>query len=67
MFAGKARAYPSETAFGAPLYGRLLASPTNIRLSWKGVPRTKAYYVNPEITDKKGFITLTLGMKQSLI
>jgi hypothetical protein len=23
---------------GAKLYGRLLASPTNIRLGWKGLP-----------------------------
>jgi hypothetical protein len=27
---------------GAPLYGRLLGSPTNIRLGWKGLPRTNA-------------------------
>ncbi len=38
MFAGKAIAYPSEAPSGAPLYGRLLASPTNIRLGWKGLP-----------------------------
>jgi hypothetical protein len=25
---------------GAPLYGRLLALPTNIRLGWKGSPGT---------------------------
>jgi hypothetical protein len=33
----------------APLYGRLLASFTNIRLSWKSLPRTNtlAYYENP--------------------
>jgi len=35
MFAGKAGAYLSEAMKGAPLYGRLLASPTNIRLGWK--------------------------------
>jgi hypothetical protein len=39
MFAGKARAYPSEAPFG---YSTLafLASPTNIRLGWNGLPRT---------------------------
>jgi len=33
---------------GAPHQGRLLASPTNIRLSWKGLPETNtlAYSVN---------------------
>jgi len=36
MFAGKAGAYLS----GAPLKGRLLASPTNTTLDWKGFPRT---------------------------
>ncbi len=31
---------------GAPLLGRLLTSPTNIRLGWKGLPGTnaRAYY-----------------------
>jgi len=34
---------------GAPLYCRVLASPTNIRLGWKGLPETNtlAYYENP--------------------
>ena len=34
---------------GAPLYGRLLASSTNIRLGWKSLPGTNtlAYYENP--------------------
>ncbi len=40
MFAGKARAYPSEAASGAPLYGRPLALPTNIRLGGRGLPGT---------------------------
>ncbi len=46
MFAGKAGAYPSEAPLGAPHKGRLLASPTNIRLGWKGLPGTNAltYY-----------------------
>jgi len=44
MFAGKVGAYPSES-----LQGRPLALPTNIRLGWKGLPRTNtlAYYENP--------------------
>jgi hypothetical protein len=34
---------------GASLKGRLLASPANIRLGWKGLPRanTLAYNENP--------------------
>jgi hypothetical protein len=34
---------------GDPLKRRLLASPTNIRLAWKSLPRTNtlAYYENP--------------------
>ncbi len=44
MFLVKAGAYLS----GAPLWGRLLASSTNIRLGWKGSPGTStlAYYEN---------------------
>ena len=34
---------------GTPLYGRLLASPTNNKLGWYGLPGTNtlAYYENP--------------------
>ncbi len=48
---------------GFPLLGRLLALPTNIRISWKGLAGTStlAYYENSLITNKKSFITLTLG------
>ncbi len=48
---------------GAPLYGRLLASPTNIRLGWKGLSETNtlAYYENPEITAVKCFIVQAPG------
>ncbi len=37
-----------EHLSGGLLKGRLLASPTNIRLGWKGLPRanTLAYYIN---------------------
>jgi hypothetical protein len=57
MFGGTAGAYPRE---GAPLYGRLQASPTNIRLGWKGLQRTNtlAYYENPKIAAVKSFIVL---------
>jgi hypothetical protein len=42
MFAGKAREYPSEASFRAPL----LASLTNVKLGWKGLQETNtlAYY-----------------------
>jgi hypothetical protein len=35
-----------KNLLGAPLYGSLLAWPTNIRLGWKGFPGTNAlaYY-----------------------
>jgi hypothetical protein len=48
MFAGKARAYPSEALSGAPFSGRPLALPTNIGIGWKGLPMTYilAYYEN---------------------
>ncbi len=40
------------------------ALPTNIRLSWKGLPRTKtlAYYVNPYIMSVKSFIAQAPGV-----
>ncbi len=43
---------------GASLYGRPLASLTNIRLGWKGLPETNtlAYCENPLITAVKSFI-----------
>ncbi len=49
---------------GAPLLGRLLASPTNVRLGWKGLPRTNtlAYYKNLTITAVKSFIVLAPGI-----
>jgi hypothetical protein len=44
-----------EHLSGAPLKGRLRTSPRNIRLGWKGLPRTNAldYYKNPQITAVK--------------
>jgi hypothetical protein len=48
---------------GAPLYGRPLASPINIRLGWTGLPGTNtlAYYENPKITSVKSFIVPAPG------
>ncbi len=48
---------------GVPLLGRLLASPTNIRLGWKGLPGTYAlaYYKNLYLTAVKSFIALAHG------
>jgi hypothetical protein len=48
MFAEKAGAYLGEAPYRSPLYGRLLATPTNIRLGCKGLPRinTLAFYGN---------------------
>jgi hypothetical protein len=55
-----------EYIYSAPLqmlhFGvRLLASPRNIRLGWKGLPgiNTLAYYGYLEITSVKSFIGLT--------
>jgi hypothetical protein len=42
----------------APLYCRLLASPKNIRLGWKGLPGTNA------LTAVKSFITLAIGLSE---
>ena len=51
---------------GAPLrglYGKLLASPINIRLGWKGLSETNtlAYYKYPYITAVKSFIVKAPG------
>jgi hypothetical protein len=48
----------------APLYGRLLASPTNIRLGWKGLSGTNtlAYYKKPQITAVISFIVQDPGV-----
>ncbi len=42
------------------VFSRLLAIITNIRLDWKSFAgaNTLAYYINSQITDIKGFITL---------
>jgi hypothetical protein len=40
-----------------------MASPTNIRLGWKGLPGTNAlaYYEKSQLTAVKSFITLAPG------
>ncbi len=50
----------------APLQGTFLASPTNTRLGWKGLPgsNTLAYYENPQITAVKSFIVQALAFFQ---
>ncbi len=55
MFAGKAGAYPSEAPFRYSNLGY-----ANIRLGWKGLPRTNtlAYYENPSIMAVKSFVGL---------
>ncbi len=48
---------------GAPLKGRFLALPANIRLGWKGLPGTNVLAYNKKLylTAVKSFITLVLG------
>jgi hypothetical protein len=60
MFVGKAGAHPVKNLLAAPLKGRFLALPTNIRLGWKGLPGTNAltYYEKLKLTAVKSFITL---------
>jgi len=49
---------------GAPLWGKTLALPTNIRLGRKGLPgtNTQASYENALITAIKTFIAQALGV-----
>jgi len=51
---------------GAPLEGRLLALPANIRLDWRGLPGTYtlAYYKNTQITTVKSFKVQAPGSLQ---
>jgi hypothetical protein len=48
----------------APLKGRLLALPTNIRQGWKGLLGiyALAYYEKSSLTAVKSFITLATGL-----
>jgi hypothetical protein len=39
-FCEEGRSLPAKLLSGAPLWGRLLASPTDVRLGWKGFPGT---------------------------
>ncbi len=61
MFVVRAIAYFSEVPFRcSTFWGKYLASPANIRLSWKGLPGTNtlAYYEKVLLTVVKSFITL---------
>ncbi len=60
VFVGKAEAYPSKAPFKWLHSG---ASPTNIRLGWKGLHETNTvtYYELSLITSVKSFKTLTPG------
>ncbi len=51
---------------GASLYGRILASLTNFRLGWKGLPGTNAlaYYEKVQLTALKSFITLATDFNE---
>ncbi len=49
MFADKAGAYLSEALSSTPIKGRLLASTTNIRLGWKGLPETNTLLLRKSI------------------
>ncbi len=53
----------------APLYGRLLALPTNIRLGWKGLPgkNALAYYEKSKLTAIKSFIILATGSSGEML
>ncbi len=52
---------------GAPLYGRLLALPTNTRLGWKGLPGTDtlAYYRNLSILAVISFMIQAPGLQSA--
>jgi hypothetical protein len=50
---------------GAPLYGRLLAVPTNIRLGWKDLSGTNtlAYCEKEQLTTVKSFVVEASGFR----
>jgi hypothetical protein len=54
MFADKAGAYPNEALYRLGFW----ALPTNIRLGWKGLPGTLAYYENSSLTAVKKFYNI---------
>jgi hypothetical protein len=64
MFEGKVRPEPTGAKYFsiAPLWGWLLALPTNITLGWNVLQGTNtlAYYENFENYGQKSFITLSL-------
>jgi hypothetical protein len=58
LFVGKAGAYLGVEHLKGASIRQALALPTNIRLDWKGFPRTNTldYNGNPQITAVKGFM-----------
>jgi hypothetical protein len=60
MFVSKARSLPLNGAPERYITGVSKALPTNIRLGWKGMPRTNtlAYYKNSQITTVKMFYNI---------
>jgi hypothetical protein len=58
MLVSKVGTYPSEAPFRCSTLGRLLVSPANIRLSWKGLLRKSVNYAH-----KKFYSTGTLDIK----
>ncbi len=64
MFAGNARTLPRVEHLKVASLGWPLALPANIRLGWKGLPRTNkpSYYEYLLITVEKVSITLGLGL-----
>ncbi len=66
MFAGKAGAYLK----GAPLYGRLLASPTNIRLGWERLAKDKhsdILQISANYGHKKFYYSWPLGRHETAL
>ncbi len=62
MFAGKARAYPSEASFRYSTLGQAPGLTHKHQTKLVRRLRDLAYYKNPSITDKKSFITLAPGV-----
>jgi hypothetical protein len=73
MFAGKARAYPSEAPFRGSTLGWAPALLTNIRPCWKGLPETKTLAFYEKITavilfvQAPGIIVGYFGLKSLVI
>ena len=62
MFAGEAGAFRVKPLSGAPLKGRPLSLPTNIRQGWRGLPGTNALAYS-----EKKFIALATELNLTLL